>query len=38
MDSRFLSNLLIRKVQPHKVDTKNPNTQRLMMALEEGIR
>lgn len=36
-DVQFLANLLVGKVQPHKIKAKHPITQRSVMPSENGI-
>ena len=38
MERQFVSNLLIRYIQSHEVQTQHPYFQRLMMSCENGVR
>src|SRR5262245_19679367 len=37
MDGQLVGNLLIRHIQPHKIQTQDPHFQRLMMSSKDGV-
>src|SRR4029453_2162464 len=37
IDGQLVGNLLIRQIQPHKIQTQDPHFQRLMMSSKDGI-
>src|SRR5215472_14773870 len=37
IDGQLVGNLLIRHIQPHKIQTQDPHFQRLMMASKDGV-
>src|SRR4029453_1164085 len=37
MDGQLVGNLLIREIQPHKIQTQYPHFQRLMMSSKDGV-
>src|SRR5262245_21529882 len=37
MDGQLVGNLLIRPIQPHKIQTQDPHFQRLMMSSKDGV-
>src|SRR5215470_14513462 len=37
MDGQLVGNLLIRYIEPHKIQTQDPHFQRLMMSSKDGV-
>src|SRR5712691_8130234 len=37
IDGQLVGNLLIRQIQPHKIQTQDPHFQRLMMSCKNGV-